>query len=514
MNNGSNEGKGNRIAKNTIFLYIRMVFLMFVSLYTSRVILDALGEDDYGYYNVIGGVVGMFAILTQSLSNAVSRFLNYEMGKGNKEKLKRIFSCSLTILSVLALAVAVVTELGGCWWVNNMMVISHDRLDAANWVLQFSILTFCITLVSAPYNAAIIAHEKMSAFAYISIIEGVAKLIVAYLIIVSPIDRLTFYAFLLLLIQIFVFLLYVIYCHKNFQECHYSFVYDSSMMKEMFSYAGWTFIGNAAFILKKQGTNIILNLFTPPSVNAARAIAMYVDNTVAGFSSNFFTAVKPQITQSYSRGDHEFMMRLIFKSSRFSFYLLLIMGLPVIMSSDFILNIWLEEVPDYTMEFVNLMLVNLMLETLSQPLIVANSATGRIRNYQLIVGGIQLLNIPVSYIFLQQGITPEIVVIVSIALECASLVARAVILRSQMQLPLLKFFRGVILNVLFVSLTSSVLPVICWFNMSNDIVRFAVLTSLCITSTIASIWFIGCDTEEKIAIRKQVVKITNKFKKS
>lgn len=504
---------GKRIAKNTMFLYVRMIVLMLVSLYTSRVILDALGEDDYGYYNVVGGIVALFAILTQSLSNAVSRFLNYEMGKGDMQKLSRVFSCSLTILICLALIVAVLTELGGYWWVNNKMVIAPERLEAANWVLHFSILTFCFTLFSAPYNAAIVAHEKMSAFAYISIAEGVAKLIVAFLIVVSPFDRLSFYAFLMLVIQIVVLLLYIIYCYRNFQECRCRIYYDSSMMKSIFGYAGWTFIGNAAFILKKQGTNIILNLFASPAVNTARAIAMYVDTTVAGFSNNFFTAVKPQITQSYARGDSDFMMKLIFKSSRLSFFLLLLMGLPVIMSSDFVLNIWLKEVPEYTGVFVDLMLVNLMIEALSQPLIVANGATGRIRNYQLIVGGIQLLNIPVSYVFLQQGFTPSVVVWVSIALELASLVSRAVILKVQVALPLIAFFKDVVLNVCIVSLCSSLLPIACLFYMPDDFLRFVVMTVLCVVSTLASVWYIGCGADEKSMIMAQVAKIRRKLRR-
>ena len=302
-----------RIAKNTLLLYVRMLFMMAVNLYTSRVVLNALGVEDFGIYNVVGGVVAMFSVISGSLSAAISRFITYELGKGNNDRLNKIFSASVTIQLLLSLIIVILVESIGVWFLNVKMSIPTDRMLAANWVLQFSIATFVINLVSVPYNAAIIAHERMSAFAYISILEALGKLAIAYLIVVSPMDRLIFYALLMCSVAVIVRAVYGYYCKRHFAECTYHFHWDREILKKMFGFAGWNFIGASSAVLRDQGGNIIINLFAGPAVNAARGIAGQVNNAVTGFVSNFMTALNPQITKSYASGDREYMMTLIYQ---------------------------------------------------------------------------------------------------------------------------------------------------------------------------------------------------------
>ena len=308
-----------RIAKNTLLLYVRMLFMMVVSLYTSRVILNALGVEDFGIYNVVGGVVTMFSIISSSLSSAISRFLTYELGKGNQTKLNKIFSASVSIQLLLSLIIVVLIESVGVWFMNVKMTIPESRMTAANWVLQFSIVTFVINLISVPYNAAIIAHEKMSAFAYISILEAVCKLAIALLIMVSSIDKLIFYAILMCAVAVVIRFIYGHYCKKNFAECTYHFHWDKDILKQMFGFAGWNFLGSGSFLLMTQGVNILMNMFFGVTLNAARGVANQVDNAVQQFVTNFTTAINPQITKSYATGNLSYMHQLVSAGSKYSF---------------------------------------------------------------------------------------------------------------------------------------------------------------------------------------------------
>lgn len=316
-----NSANNKRIAKNTLLLYVRMLFLMLVSLYTSRVILNALGVDDYGIYNVVGGFVMMFSMLSSSLSAAISRFLTFELGTGDTEKLKRVFSSSVTIQAGIAIVVILIAETIGLWFLNEKMVIPDNRITAANWCYQFSIITFAINLISVPYNAAIIAHERMSAFAYISIVEGLGKLAIAWCIVVSPIDRLVFFAGLVAALAVIIRFIYGLYCKHHFEECIYHFIYDHNLLKQMCGFAGWNFIGSSSGILRDQGINILLNLFFGPSVNASRGIASKVQQTVQNFVGNFLTALTPQITKKYASGNYQDTFKLVFFGAGFHYSL-------------------------------------------------------------------------------------------------------------------------------------------------------------------------------------------------
>ena len=319
-----------RIAKNTLLLYVRTLFIMLVTLYTSRVVLNTLGVTDYGIYNVVGGVVMMFSVISGSLSSSISRFITYELGHGDFDRLKRIFSTSINIQIGISLVILVLAELFGVWFLNTKMNIPAERLSAANWVLQCSLLSFIINLISVPYNACIIAHERMSAFAYISILEAVLKLAVVYMLLVSPYDKLVTYAILLVIVALLIRLTYGQYCRRHFEESRYQFVYDKPLVKEMTSFAGWSFFGNSAYMLNVQGVDMLINIFFGVTLNAARGVATQVQNAVMQFVNNFAVAVNPQITKSYAAGEREYMNKLVCRGARFSYFLLLIFVVPLV----------------------------------------------------------------------------------------------------------------------------------------------------------------------------------------
>lgn len=509
MSNTTENNK--RIAKNTLLLYFRMLFLMAVSLYTSRVVLNALGVEDFGIYNVVGGVVAMFSVLSGSLSAAISRFITYELGKGNQENLNKIFSSAVTIQLGLAGIIILLAETIGIWFLNVKMNIPEVRMEAANWVFQFSILTFAINLISVPYNASIIAHEKMSAFAYISILEAVGKLTIAYLIAISPIDKLIFYAILMCVVALVVRLAYGNYCKRHFSECTYHFSWDKQLLKSMFSFAGWNFIGASSAVLRDQGGNVVINLFCGPAVNAARGIAFQVNNAVNQFVVNFMTALNPQITKSYAAGNKEYMMTLIFQGARLSFYMLLLLSLPILVNTHYILVLWLKIVPEHAVFFVQLILIFALSESISQPLITAMLATGKIRNYQIIVGGLQMMNLPISYILLRLGYFPEVVIVIAICISQCCLAARLILLRGMIGLSITKYLKNVYLNIIIVSIIAVILPLISAYYIKESFISFILISLIAVICTLSSIYFIGCNNQERDFIHQKLGTIKSKI---
>lgn len=501
-----------RIAKNTLLLYVRMLFIMAVSLYTSRVVLNALGVEDFGIYNVVGGVVAMFSMLSGSLSAAITRFITYELGTGNRENLKKIFSSSVTIQIALALLIVLLSEVIGVWFLNIKMNIPEERMTAANWVFQFSILTFVVNLISIPYNASIIAHERMSAFAYISILEAIGKLAIAFLIVISPMDKLIIYAVMMCGVALVVRFAYGAYCKKHFEECTYHFIFDKDLLKRMFGFAGWNFIGTSSAVLRDQGGNIIINLFFGPVVNAARGIAFQVNGAVLGFVNNFMTALNPQITKSYATGDRNYMMTLISQGARLSFYMLLILSLPVFINVHYLLILWLKTVPVHTDFFVQLILFFALSESLSNPLVTAMFATGNIRNYQLVVGGLQLLNLPLSYLLLKFGSYPEAVFMVAIVISQLCLAARLVMLRKMIGLSICAYLKHVYLNVFKVMLLSAILPILAsiYISQIEPLLRFVLLSVIAIVSTCLIIYYVGFNKAERVFLSRKLKKIINK----
>lgn len=492
-----NSANSKRIAKNTILLYFRMLFLMLVSLYTSRVILNALGVEDYGIYNVVGGVVTMFSVLSGSLNAAISRFITFELGTGDLDRLKNIFSCSVTIQAIIALLVIILAETIGLWFLNNKMVIPEDRLSAANWCFQFSIITFAVNLLAVPYTASIIAHEKMSAFAYISVLEALGKLVVAWCIVINPIDRLVFFAIMVAVIAWSICLIYAWYCKRHFDECHYHLYYDHDLLKQMFGFAGWNFIGASAGVLRDQGGSILLNLFFGPLVNAASAIAVKVNVAVTGFVQNFMIALNPQITKSYAKSDREYMYMLIFHGARFSYYILFLICLPILLNTHYILFLWLRIVPDHATLFVQLILILALSESISGPLITAMLATGKIRNYQIVVGGLQILNLPLSYYLLYLGAYPECVTIVAIIISQFCLFARLYMLKGMIGLNIRRYLKNVYFNVILISIVSSVVPSIISRYLEDNFRTLLFTTILSLINTILVELYLGCSHNER-----------------
>lgn len=487
-----------RIAKNTLLLYVRMLLLMVVSLYTSRVVLNALGVEDFGIYNVVGGVVAMFSVISGSLSAAISRFITFELGRGDSAGLKKTFSAAVTIQLILSLVIVVLIDTVGVWFLNAKMTIPADRLAAANWVLQFSIVTFVINLISVPYNATIIAHERMSAFAYISIFEAAGKLAIAFLITAFPIDRLMFYAILMCVVAVSVRLMYGYYCKKHFTECVYSFYWDKNLLKRMFGFAGWQFFGSGSYILMTQGVNILLNIFYGPVVNAARGIAVQVDGVVQQFVNNFTTAINPQITKSYAANDNEYMFNLIYSGAKYSFFLVLLMSVPIILETETILYLWLKNVPEHTVSFLRLILAIELLYVLSNTMMTAMLATGRIKKYQIIVGGTGMLVFPLSWIFFKFGFAPEVAFVIQFIIFVVQLIYRLFLLHSMIGMPVKDFIHKVIIRAMVVAFISFLIPsIIHYFINCDGIFKLILVVIISLLSTIVTIYYAGLTDNEK-----------------
>lgn len=507
------EEKSKRIAKNTLLLYLRMLVTMAVGLFTSRVILNTLGVSDFGIYNVVGGFVGMFSMISGSLSSAIGRFITFELGKGNTENLKTIFSTSVNIQIIFITIGIIIAEVFGLWFLNEKMVIPTERLYAANWVFQFSIICLAIEMLSIPYNACIIAHERMSTFAYISIYEVITKLLIAWLIIISPMDRLIFYSLLMCLVSLSIRMIYGYYCNKNFTECKYQFTLNKQLLKEMFSFAGWNFIGQSSAILREQGGNLIINLFCGPTVNAARGIASQVNGAVSRFYSNFMMAVGPQITKSYAAKDYEYMTKLAHQSARLSFFLLFFLSLPIIVNIHYILHLWLHIVPEHTPNFVILVMIFTMCESLSNPLITIMLATGKIRNYQITVGGLQMLNLPISYILLRLGCIPETVLIVAIFLSLTCLMARLAMLKRMIKFSPSSYCKKVFLPVIKVFILASIIPIFISRSLNESFSNCIINCIMACTCSSITIYFIGCNINERKILKSKFKSLIQKLLK-
>ena len=502
-----------RIAKNTGLLYVRMLVMMVIGFITTRVMLKALGVDNYGINNVVGGLVSMFSMLSASLSGAVSRFFTFGLGKGDMKHLRVVFSTSINIHIVLAVIVLLAIETVGVWFLNHRMVIAPDRLDAANWVLQCSTLIFAVNLLSVPYRAAIIAHEKMSAFAYMTIFEAVSKLLIVCAICSYDGDRLILFALLNVVPAVVTQFIYWRYCRRSFGECRYQCVYDKKLFGEIFSFAGWSFIGNTAGLMKNEGVNVVINTFFGTSINTARGIAMQVNGMVMQFISNFTMALNPQIIKDYAAGQLERMHRLMFQGTRLSYYIFMMLSIPIIFEIETFLQIWLGEVPAHTVLFTRLVLVLSLAEIISHTLITAQTATGKIKVYQMVVGGILLLNLPVSYLLLRWGCFPELTVIVAIVISQLCLAARLWFLRRMIDFPVERFITKVYCNVIVVTLLSLIVPSVCYVLMPAGITRFFVLCGLSVLSSAAVVYFVGCNREERILVVKATQSVIAKLRR-
>lgn len=486
-----------RIAKNSVFLYGRTIITMIISLYTSRIILRALGVDDFGIYNVVGGFVMMFSLLSGSLSAATQRFITFELGENNNKKSQQIFSVAVAIHFALALLIIILIESAGIWFLNSKMNIQPNRLIAANWVFQCSILTFALDLISIPYNASIIAHEKMNAFAYIGIFESSMKLLLVYLLLIINGDKLIIYSLLMLALAALIRFIYGVYCKNKFVECHFSFIKDPYFYRKMTGFAGWNFFGNASYILMTQGVNILINIFFGVTMNAARGIAVQVQNAIMQFVNNFTTALNPQITKSYASGDYTYLYKIVKQGSRFSFYLFFLLALPVFIEAPSLLELWLKTVPPYTVVFLRLTLINIMISLISNTLVTLMLATGNIKKYQLIVGTIGFLVFPVSYLLFKLGFPPYVTYLVNIAVYIIQLICRLSLLKEMVNFNIKDYVFDVIVNIIIVLSISIIIPLYLYLTLEQKTLNNILIVLICFLSSIITIYFIGANSNER-----------------
>ena len=496
-----------RIAKNTLLLYFRMLFMMVIGLYTSRVILDKLGEVDFGIYNVVGGFVTMFSIISGAMTSATQRFLSFEIGKGKKGNVKGIFSTMIYIHLFLALIVLVVGEVVGVWFLNSHMNFPTDRYEAANWVFQLSLLVFILNIINVPYNGALIAYEKMSAFAYFSIFDAVFKLAICYVITLTPFDKLIVYAVLMAFIQILLLVMYFAYCRVKFSECRFTGKFNKEYGKNVGSFVGWNLIGSFSGVAKEQGVNVVLNMFFGPAVNAARGIAYQVLSKLNGFVSNFQMALNPQIIKSYASGERENMYKLVFRGAKLSYLLLLTLSLPVVIEAPLILGLWLKKVPDYTVIFLQITIFTALLNTLSNPLVISMHASGKVRDYQIVVGGLSLLTLPIVYVALKMGAEPYWAMIIAFIVELVCHFARLYMLVRSIQFPMVEFLKDVTLMVYVITALSMILPILAYKLIDLTLLRFLTVCVLSVLSTIGLGSSLGFNSSARIKLRTQLVTV-------
>ena len=500
-----------RIAKNTLILYIRMFVFMAIGFYTSRVILNTLGVEDYGVYNVVGGIVTMFTFINGALASATSRNITFELGTGNKEKLRAVFGTGLTIHGIVSLIIILAAETIGLWLFYHKMQIPVDRMDAAMWVYQLSVLSAALSIMMVPYNAAIIAHEKMSAFAWITLLDAILKLVIVFLLVVIPYDKLIIYALLFFLVSVVDQLIYVIYCFKHFPESHSGFLWNNIILKEMSSFAGWSLFGNLAGVAFTQGVNILLNIFFGPVVNAARGVAVQVQSIVQQFIRNFQVALNPQITKSYAANELGEMHKLMFRSARFSFLLMFFISLPVLLETNFLLVIWLKIVPENTVLFFRLIMCTSLIYATANPLIIANQATGIVKNYQIVCGCILLTILPISYLVLKLGAPAYSVFVVHFVVEAVAQFARMYMLRHLIDLPVSAYMKQIYLPLLGVIVTSAILPLGVHCALDEGVLRFLAVGAVSVLSVGLASWRLGLtQNERRFLLEKIREKISKK----
>ena len=489
-----------RIAKNAMMLYFRMFFTMAVSLYTSRIVINTLGVMDYGIYGVVGGIISMFTFLNGAMSSATQRYINFNLGRNELERLKSVFRTALQIHVAIALVVFILGESLGLWFVCTQLVIPPERLTSAVWVYHFSVFGCTASIICLPFNAEIIAHERMSAFAYLSILDAVLKLLIVYALVIAPFDRLIFYGFLFLCVGLINCIIYILYCKRNFEEINFLLSFDRQLLKEMTNFAGWSLWGNIAYILFTQGINIILNMFFGPVVNAARSVAVSVQGVVQGFAANVQLAMNPQITKSYAVGDLRRMHQLIFASSKFCFYLLFIIILPIGIEARIIITTWLGIVPEHTVWFLRLILLILLTEALANPYIIANQATGKVKKYQTVCGGLLLMIVPVAYVVLRLGGDPESVFIVHFLIAIITQFTRVYMMRNLIDLPISVYVSKVLLPIFAVMTFSPIVPILVYSNFDYGIVSFILVFICCVISSLVMISFVGITKSERAFI--------------
>ena len=492
------------IAKNTLLLYFRMAVTMIVSLYTSRVVLHILGVDDYGIYQAVGGIVAFLGFINNALGTGSSRFIAFGLGEDNIDKLKKIFSTTLFAHIILAIFIVIIAETAGVWFLENKLNIPEDRFDAAEFAYHLSILTAFLTLTQVPYNACIIAHERMNIYAVISIIEAVSKLLIVYALSIGGIDKLKLYATLLCVLQVCIMLYYRHYCNKHFEECRIKLCFDKKLFKEIASFSGWSLFASSAIALNSHGVLLLLNMFFSPAVVAARSISIQVNLAANQLVTNFQTASVPQIVKRYASKDYEGSKQLLLQTAKFSYYLMLLMSLPLCLVSDQLLEIWLGVVPEYTGVFLRIIILQSLFQIFDTTFYYALYAKGRLRENALISPTIAFIQFPVVYFLFKNGFSP-------VALSWASFVVYAIlglVIKPILVVKVVNYrwsdIISVIIPCLKVTIVSSIIPLLLYFVFlpnTSKVFSFIILTVTGILSVIVTCWLIGIETN----VRSQIL---------
>jgi len=443
-----------RIVDNTLFLYLRMLISMGVSLYTSRIVLQQLGISDYGLYNVIGGVVAFLSILKSLMSTGVQRFLTFEMGQGaSVDRLSRVFSTSMVIFLIIGLLIILVGESIGLWFVNNKLVIASGRLHAANVVYQITLISMLFSLIQLPYTAAILAHERMDIYGYVGLCEPLLKLGLVFLLPFLFFDKLIVFSIINLLVCCVITLIYIVVCKKHFKECIWSTQTDKVLFKNILSFTSWNLLESFSNLMSAQGLDILLNMFFGTTVNAARAVAVQAKNSVHGFATNFLVAMSPQITKYYASKNYEEYYKIMIRGAKFSYIFLAILMIPLIMRMDYLLSLWLGTYPDGACLFARLILVSLIVSMVSEPLYTGLQATGKIKNYQIFTSCLMLLNIPLCYVLFAKGAPAYVAFIVSIFFAVLLVLCRLYFISKITEFPVKKYL-STILNSFVITIVA------------------------------------------------------------
>lgn len=509
--NNSNQQNYNLIVRNTIILYGRMLLMMLIGFYTSRIVLQSLGVIDYGISNVVGGLITMFTMVSDTFSSTIGRFIRFYLGKGDLEKLKKIFSTSVLIQILFSIVIIILMETIGLWFLETKLIIPEERMQAARWIYQFSVVGFVLNLICVPYISVITSHEKMDVFAYFSFFDVLGKLLIAFFIYYCPWDKLILLSLLSLLLSIFQRILYGIYCKKHFPECNVRLLFEKDILSEMLKFSGWNFMSSSAVVLRVQGTNIMLNMFFGPTINAAKGIANQLNATFHGFVANFMTSLSPQITKNYAANNLKYVTDLAFRGAKFSYFIFLLVSLPILVDTHFVLHVWLGQVPDHSVLFVRLIVVFTLLDTLSKTITTAIYAKGQIARFQVCVTTIEILNLPVSYIFLINDAIPEIVTMVTIVLGQICLFAKMIVARHQLGFSIRTFYTNIYFVVILVTAISFVPPLVIAHLFPESLFRFAVICFLSLTTTGITAYYLGCQESERFFIKEKFYSIKNRL---
>ena len=507
-----NNSNNKLIAKNTIIMYIRMLFVMAVSLYTSRVILNVLGVEDYGTYQVVGGVVGLLAFINITLGQGTSRFLLFEMGRGDKKSVSRLFSTLVNALICIALFIIILAETVGLWFVYNKLVIPEDRLGPAVLAYHLSIITSFFSLTQVPYSAAIKSHERFNIYAYISIFDVIAKLAIVYLLKISPIDKLSFYALLLCIETIVVILFMRIYCSSHFEETKYHFLIDMTLLKKVASYCGWNFFSNISGVLNTQGLYILVNMFFNSGVVTSIAVATTVKDAANSFVENFRVAAVPQTVKSYAAGNVMRSKSLLLNTTKYSYYLLLVLGLPIFLVAPELLRLWLGFIPEYADIFLRYIIVISFFMLFNSCLFTAQDVVGKIKKYSLTYPFMMLLNIVAIYLCFKNGASPiSYANILLITYVIIAIIIQPYLVTSQTEYSYKEIFL-LYLQCLYVTALAVVIPIISYFYLppTYDFIRILLITIISIISVLISVWYVGLSSD----VQKKILNYLKlKFKK-